>query len=288
MNVLPLLTVNVPELVKLPVVVKLALFPKVRILVLDARFNSAFEPFEVFSMVPPSIVNVAELVVMFAVPVLRSRLPPSSYVPADSVVPLIWVRAFAVKLSPLLMVSVPVLLKLAAVVDALLLEPPMVSLPLFTASPASALLLFAFSMVPPARTRVAALVVMFCVAPVRFRFESGDVGSGRQRVAADLAQRTDFETGSSENRQRSGIAERARIGEVDVGGQRAGGGDRGQVGQRVRAAVAGVENLPAAFFNHARRQRRNAGGIARGKSNVAAIRDVSAARQRGGGAVIGS
>jgi hypothetical protein len=51
--------------------------------------------------------------------------------------PLIWVRAGAVKLSPALMVSVPVLLKLAAVVEMLLLVPAMVSWPVLVARPAS-------------------------------------------------------------------------------------------------------------------------------------------------------
>jgi len=53
------------------------------------------------------------------------------------------------------MVSVPVLLKLAAVVETLLLLPPIVSFPEFVANPASAFVLFdVFSMVPPARVRV--------------------------------------------------------------------------------------------------------------------------------------
>jgi len=71
------------------------------------------------------------------------------------------------------MVSVPVLLKLAAVVETLLLLPPIVSFPEFVANPASAFVLFdVFSMVPPARVRVVAFVVMVCAVPVIFRFES--------------------------------------------------------------------------------------------------------------------
>ncbi len=93
--------------------------------------------------------------------------------PAVRVPLLIWVRLPAVKLSPLLMVSVPVLLKLAAVVVTLLQVPAMVRVLVLKAKPARALvppeLLW---MVPPARVRVAALVVMVCAAPDRFRFAS--------------------------------------------------------------------------------------------------------------------
>ena len=72
-----------------------------------------------------------------------------------------------------LMVRVPVLLKLAAVVETLLPAPPIVSLPLFVAKPAKAFVLFeVFSIVPPANVSVAALVVMVCAVPDRFRFAS--------------------------------------------------------------------------------------------------------------------
>jgi hypothetical protein len=56
------------------------------------------------------------------------------------------------------MVNVPVLLKLVAVVETLLLVPPMVSVPEFVASPASAFVLLMFSIVPPASVSLASLI----------------------------------------------------------------------------------------------------------------------------------
>src|SRR5579859_3735770 len=168
----PELMVSVPVLLKLAAEVE-TLLPVpaiVRLLVLEARAARAFALPEL--MVPPDSVRVEELVATLIPVVERSRLPLRTKVPPDSVVPLICVSFGAVKLSPELMVSVPVLLKLAAVVETLLLEPAMVSFPLLVASPASALVLLeVFSMVPPARVRVVALVVMVCAVPVMFRFE---------------------------------------------------------------------------------------------------------------------
>ena len=68
---------------------------------------------------------------------------------------------------------VPVLLKVDAVVETLLAEPAIVSLPVFVARPARALVLpEVFSIVPPARVSVVALVVIVCAVPVMFRFAS--------------------------------------------------------------------------------------------------------------------
>jgi len=94
---------------------------------------------------------------MFSLAV-RIRLPASTNVPPESVVPLICVSLGAVKLSPLSVVNVPVLLKLLAVVETLLLVPPMVSVPEFVVRPASAFVLLLFSIVPPASVSLAALI----------------------------------------------------------------------------------------------------------------------------------
>ena len=134
-NLLPLLIVSLPLLVKPPAAVKLALPARVKLLVLLLRLaRSLVVP---VLMLPPSSVNTAEFVVMLAAAV-RFKLPPSTNVPPERVEPLICVSLAAVKLSPLLMVSVPVLLKLAAVVDTLTPVPAMVRLPVLVASAASA------------------------------------------------------------------------------------------------------------------------------------------------------
>ena len=168
-SVLPLFTVRLPELVRLPTVVKLALLASVRLLVFLFKLAKAFVAPDF--MVPPCSVNVEELVVILIPLVVRSRLPPSTNVPPERVEPLICVSLAAVKLSPPLMVSVPVLLKLAAVVETLLPVPAMVSFPVLLARPARASLPPELLwMVPPASVRLAAFVVMVCAVPYRFRF----------------------------------------------------------------------------------------------------------------------
>src|ERR1700683_931529 len=163
---------TVPVLVKLPVVavVRLALSARVRLLVLEVSPLSAFTPLEL--MVPSSSVSVDELVSTLIPAVVKSRLPARIKVPPESVVPLICVSLGAVKLSPLLMVIAPVLLKLVAVVETALLVPAIVNVPVLVARLARALVLFAFSMVPPASVSFAALVVMVWVAPVKLKFAS--------------------------------------------------------------------------------------------------------------------
>ena len=150
-KVLPLLMVSAPEFVKLPAAVKVALLARVSAPVLLLRFARSFVA--PVLIVPPSSVNTDELVVMLAVAV-RSRLPARTNVPPESVEPLIWVSAGAVKVSPLLMVSVPVLLKLAAVVDRLLLVPAMVRLLVLEASALRVLTPLEL-MVPPCSVSVA-------------------------------------------------------------------------------------------------------------------------------------
>ncbi len=86
-NWLPGLTVRAPELVKLPTVEKLALLASVNVLVLLFKLAKAFAAPDI--MVPPSSVNVEELVVILMPLVVRSRLPPSTNVPPERVEPLI-------------------------------------------------------------------------------------------------------------------------------------------------------------------------------------------------------
>ena len=90
------------------------------------------------------------------------------------------------KLSLLLMVSVPVLLKLAAVVETLLAVPAMVSFPVLVANPARASvppeLLW---MVPPARVRFAALVVMVAGVPTSSAAKAGESDAKADPVKVD-------------------------------------------------------------------------------------------------------
>src|SRR4029077_18101657 len=125
-----------PVLVKLPLVVKLALFASVNVLAFLFKLAKALVAPDM--IVPPSSVRGEEVGVRLMPLVVRSILPRSANVPPERVEPLIWLRAAAVKLSPLLMVNVPVLLKLAAVVETLLALPAMVSLPVLLANPARA------------------------------------------------------------------------------------------------------------------------------------------------------